>query len=359
MNCSIFYLAVLLYKYYRMYQLLLRPLFFLFDPEKIHYFTFSLIKFTSKIPGLQSIFRSLYVVNDERLERTLFGLTFKNPVGLAAGFDKNAVLYNELANFGFGFIEIGTVTPKAQAGNPKKRLFRLKEDQGIINRMGFNNEGLEAVIHQLKKNRGKLIIGGNIGKNTSTKPEDYTQDYLECFNALHPYVDYFVLNVSCPNVSSHAKLNDKDYLKELIGAIQNANKTFIKQKPVLLKIAPDLNNNQLDEIVDLVEITKLDGIIASNTSMDRSGLKTSKEVLDAIGNGGLSGQPIKGKSTEVIKYLSEKSNKAFPIIGVGGIHSAEDALEKINAGADLVQIYTGFIYEGPSLIKKINKALLN
>lgn len=341
-----------------MYKLLLRPLFFLFDPEKIHHFTFSLIKFTSKIPGFSALFKSLYVINDTRLERKLFGLTFKNPVGLAAGFDKNAVLYNELANFGFGFIEIGTVTPKAQAGNPKKRLFRLKDDQGIINRMGFNNEGLDAAIQQLKKNKGQLIIGGNIGKNTQTTPEDYTKDYEECFNALHPYVDYFVLNVSCPNVGSHAKLNDKDYLLELIGAIQKANSTFAKQKPILLKIAPDLNDIQLDEIIELIAETNLDGVIASNTSVDRKGLKASEQRLTEIGNGGLSGQPIKAKSTKVIKYLSEKSNKAFPIIGVGGIHSAEDALEKIEAGADLVQVYTGFIYEGPKLIKTINKALL-
>jgi dihydroorotate dehydrogenase len=342
-----------------MYKSLLRPIFFSFDPEKIHHFTFSLIKWTSKIPGISQLFKSLYVVEDKKLERHLFGLTFKNPVGLAAGFDKNAVLYNELSNFGFGFIEVGTVTPKGQTGNPKKRLFRLKEDQGIINRMGFNNEGLDAAITQLKKNKGKLIIGGNIGKNTDTKPEDYTKDYLECFSALHPYVDYFVLNVSCPNVGSHAKLNDKDYLEELIGAVQKANNTFEQQKPILLKIAPDLNNGQLDEIIDLVENTKLDGVIASNTSMDRSHLKASETLLENIGNGGLSGQPIKDKSTQVIKYLSDKSNKAFPIIGVGGIHSAEDALDKIAAGADLVQIYTGFIYEGPSLIKRINKVILS
>ncbi|OBX21244.1 MULTISPECIES: quinone-dependent dihydroorotate dehydrogenase [Bizionia] len=341
-----------------MYKVLLRPLFFLFDPEKIHHFTFSLIKTTSKIPGMCAIFRRLYVIEDAKLERQVFGLTFKNPVGLAAGFDKNAVLYNELANFGFGFIEIGTVTPKGQEGNPKKRLFRLKADQGIINRMGFNNEGLEAAIAQLKTNKGKVIIGGNIGKNTQTKPEDYTKDYLTCFNALHPYVDYFVLNVSCPNVGSHAKLNDKDYLLELISTVQKANTSFNKQKPILLKIAPDLNTTQLDEIIELIAETNLDGVIASNTSVNRSGLKASPELLTEIGNGGLSGQPIKDKSTEVIKYLAEKSYKAFPIIGVGGIHSAEDALEKINAGADLVQVYTGFIYEGPKLIKAINKALL-
>jgi len=341
-----------------MYKSILRPLFFSFDPEKIHHFTFSLIKFTSKIPGVKGVFKSLYVVEDKKLERQLLGLTFKNPVGMAAGFDKNAVLYNELEHFGFGFVEIGTVTPKAQPGNPKKRLFRLKDDQGIINRMGFNNEGVEAAILRLKQRKGKLIIGGNIGKNTQTSPEGYTQDYLECFNALHPYVDYFVLNVSCPNVGSHAKLNDKDYLEELVGAVQKANNTFKTQKPILLKIAPDLNNVQLDEIVELVKNTNLDGVIASNTSTNRNGLKTPKKVLEAIGNGGLSGQPIKDKSTEVIKYLAEKSNKAFPIIGVGGIHSAEDALEKIDAGADLVQVYTGFIYEGPSLVKQINKALL-
>jgi dihydroorotate dehydrogenase len=341
-----------------MYKLLLRPIFFLFDPEKVHYFTFSLIRFLCKIPLIPSLFRSLYQVNDKRLERTLFGITFKNPVGLAAGFDKNAVLYNELANFGFGFIEIGTVTPKGQIGNPKKRLFRLKDDQGIINRMGFNNDGIEAAIRQLKKNKGNVIIGGNLGKNTATEPENYTQDYCEVFSALHPYVDYFVLNVSCPNVGSHAKLNDKEYLVELISAVQKLNDQEDKQKPILLKIAPDLNNIQLDEIIELVRETKIDGVIASNTSTTRDNLKISKERLEAIGNGGVSGQPIKSQSTKVIQYLADTSNKAFPIIGVGGIHSAKDALEKLNAGADLVQVYTGFIYEGPRLIKKINKALL-
>ncbi len=341
-----------------MYKLIIRPILFWFDPEQVHHFTFSVIKFLNRLPFVSLLIKRMYVVEDSKLKRQVFGLTFKNPVGLAAGFDKNGVLYNELSNFGFGFIEIGTVTPKGQAGNPKKRLFRLKEDQGIINRMGFNNEGVEAAIVQLKKNKGSVIIGGNIGKNTATNPEDYTQDYLDCFNALHPYVDYFVLNVSCPNVDSHAKLNDKDYLEELIRAVQNANKTFNTQKPILLKIAPDLNLNQLDEIIELVIETKLDGVIASNTSIDRNRLKVSKECLNAIGNGGLSGRPIKDKSTQVIKYLSEKSKKAFPIIGVGGIHSADDALEKLKAGADLIQIYTGFIYEGPKLIKSINKALI-
>jgi dihydroorotate dehydrogenase len=341
-----------------MYKLIIRPILFLFDPEKVHYFIFSLIRFLCKIPFIPKVFRKLYQVNDKKLTRNLFGLHFTNPVGLAAGFDKNGVLYNELANFGFGFIEIGTVTPIGQVGNPKKRLFRLKDDQGIINRMGFNNDGVEAAIKNLKKNKHKVIIGGNIGKNTETKSEDYTQDYLEVFRELHPFVDYFVLNVSCPNVGSHAKLNDKKYLLELITECQNQNNLFQIKKPILLKIAPDLNTTQLDEIIALVAETKIDGVIASNTSTTRDNLKVSQERLKEIGNGGVSGQPIKNQSTKVIKYLADTSNKSFPIIGVGGIHSAEDALEKLNAGADLVQIYTGFIYEGPSLIKKINKALL-
>ncbi len=341
-----------------MYKLLIRPILFQFDPEKVHYFTFSAIRFIHKIPGVSALIRVFFKVNDVRLEREVFGLKFSNPVGLAAGFDKNAVLYNELANFGFGFIEIGTVTPKGQVGNPKKRLFRLKDDQGIINRMGFNNDGVSAAIENLKRNKGKIIIGGNIGKNTGISPEQYTQDYCEVFEALYPYVDYFVLNVSCPNVGSHAKLQDKDYLIELITSVQQLNKKEKIQKPILLKIAPDLNNQQLDEIVDLVAETNIDGVIASNTSVDRKGLKASEEQLEKIGNGGLSGKPIREKSTATIKYLADKSNKSFPIIGVGGIHSAADALEKIAAGADLVQIYTGFIYEGPSLIKEINKALL-
>jgi len=346
-----------------MYKLIIRPILFLFDPEKVHHFTFSMLKIVFKIPFVSGIVKSMYSVEDSRLERKLFGLTFKNPVGLAAGFDKNAVLYKELSKFGFGFIEIGTVTPKAQAGNPKKRLFRLIDDSGIINRMGFNNKGVTAAVEKLKQNNGEVLIGGNIGKNTASMPNDYTQDYLTCFKALHPYVDYFVLNVSCPNVGSMAKLQDKDYLFELITAVQKENEKLAitdrsRSKPILLKIAPDLNDIQLDEIIDLVAETKIDGVIASNTSTNREGLKATDKYLDEIGMGGLSGKPVADRSTKVIQYLSEKSNKAFPIIGVGGIHSAKDALDKIDAGADLVQIFTGFIYEGPGLIKKINKALL-
>ncbi|WP_029298127.1 quinone-dependent dihydroorotate dehydrogenase [Chryseobacterium hispalense] len=337
-----------------MYKSLIRPILFKFDPEEVHHFTFSVLK---NFGFLTRLFLPK-PIEDKRLEREVFGLKFKNPVGLAAGFDKNAVLFNELGDLGFGFVEIGTVTPKAQAGNPKKRLFRLIEDGGIINRMGFNNDGLEAAIEKLKGNKGKIVIGGNIGKNTNTSPENYTQDYLECFEGLHPYVDYFVLNVSCPNVGSHAKLEDVEYLRELITEVKKINQSKPAQKPILLKIAPDLNNNQLDEIIELIAETKIDGIVVSNTSVNREGLKTSTEVLQQIGNGGLSGKPIRERSTKIIKYLSDKSNRAFPIIGVGGIHSAKDALEKLDAGASLVQLYTGFIYEGPQLINDINTALL-
>lgn len=337
-----------------MYKSIIRPILFKFDPEEVHHFTFSMLK---NFGFLTQLVLPKPIV-DKRLEREVFGLKFKNPVGLAAGFDKNAVLFNELADLGFGFVEIGTVTPKAQAGNPKKRLFRLIEDGGIINRMGFNNEGLEATIAKLKSNKGKIIIGGNIGKNTDTTPENYTQDYLECFEGLHPYVDYFVLNVSCPNVGSHAKLEDVEYLRELITAVKKINVSKANPKPILLKIAPDLNNQQLDEIIELIAETKIDGVIASNTSVNRDGLKTSPEVLKEIGNGGLSGKPVRERSTKIIKYLSDKSNRAFPIIGVGGIHSSKDALEKLDAGASLVQLYTGFIYEGPQLINDINQELL-
>ncbi len=341
-----------------MYKHFIRAILFRFDAEKVHHFTFSVIKLIHKIPGIPYLIRKIFIVKDKRLERNLFGLQFKNPVGLAAGFDKNATLYNELANYGFGFVEIGTVTPKAQSGNPKKRLFRLIKDEAIINRMGFNNEGITQAIAQLKKNKGKVIVGGNIGKNTATLPENYTADYVECFKELHPYVDYFAINVSCPNVSSHAKLENADYLEELLLELQKINASFEKQKPVLLKIAPDLNNGQLDAIIKLVATTKIDGVIATNTYTNRANLQASQEELTQIGNGGLSGKPIAKRSTQVIQYLAEKSNKAFPIIGVGGIHSPDDALEKLNAGADLIQLYTGFIYEGPHLVTKINKAIL-
>lgn len=339
-----------------MYKLL-KPLLFSMDPEKAHHLVFKLVKISLNIPGVKQLWRKAYVFEDKQLEKEIFGLKFKNPVGLAAGFDKDGKLLNELEYLGFGFLELGTVTPKPQIGNPKKRLFRLVEDEALINRMGFNNKGLEALIEKLKQRKTQIIIGGNIGKNTDTSPENYTADYTTCFEALHPYVDYFTVNVSCPNVGSHAKLQDKDYLVELLEALISINKSKDKQKPILLKIAPDLNQIQLDEIIELIAETKIAGVISTNTSTSREGLKAKS--LQEIGNGGLSGKPLKEQSTEVIRYLSEKSNKAFPIIGVGGIHSEEDALEKIEAGADLVQVYTGFVYEGPTLVKRINKAILS
>ncbi|GGH45753.1 dihydroorotate dehydrogenase (quinone) [Mangrovimonas yunxiaonensis] len=326
----------------------------MFDPEKIHHFTFSLIRFLNKLPFVPALFKKLYWVEDQRLEKQLFGLTFKNPVGLAAGFDKDAKLYSELGNLGFGFIEIGTLTPKGQPGNPKKRLFRLKADNAIINRMGFNNGGVDEAVARLKQNKN-VLIGGNIGKNKVTPNEAATNDYVYCFNALFDYVDYFVVNVSSPNTPNLRALQDKEPLTELLQTLKDLNAKKPEQKPILLKIAPDLTNDQLMDIIDIVHTTKIDGVIATNTTISRDGLQ-SENKTEA---GGLSGKPLTNRSTEVIRFLAEQSNKAFPIIGVGGIHSAADALEKLDAGADLVQLYTGFIYEGPKLIKSINKAILN
>lgn len=336
-----------------MYKLFIRPILFLFDPEKVHYFTFSLIRFLNKIPFCSSIFTSIYQVKNKKLETEVFGIKFSNPVGLAAGFDKNAVLFNELSNFGFGFIEIGTVTPKSQNGNPKKRLFRLKEDAAIINRMGFNNAGVDEVVLKLKENKN-VIIGGNIGKNKITPNENAVDDYIICFEKLFDYVDYFVVNVSSPNTPNLRELQEKEPLTKLLQVLQNLNNEKSNPKPILLKIAPDLTNEQLLDIIDIVKETKIAGVIATNTTISRDGLQSENKVE----TGGLSGKPLTNRSTEVIRFLSEKSNKAFPIIGVGGIHSAKDAMEKLNAGASLIQLYTGFIYEGPKLIKEINEAIL-
>lgn len=338
---------------HNMYKSVIRPILFKYDPEEIHYFTFSLLRFLNKIPGIPSLFRSLYEVKDARLETEVFGLKFKNPVGLAAGFDKDAKLYKELSNLGFGFIEIGTLTPKGQEGNPKKRLFRLKEDSAIINRMGFNNGGVLEAVERLKKNTG-VLIGGNIGKNKLTSNENATSDYEICFEALFDHVDYFVVNVSSPNTPNLRALQDKEPLTQLLQTLQQKNSAKAKPKPILLKIAPDLTNDQLLDIIDIVNDTKIAGVIATNTTISRDGLQSENKSE----MGGLSGKPLTKRSTEVIRFLSEKSNKSFPIIGVGGIHSAEDAIEKLNAGASLVQLYTGFIYEGPALIKKINRKIL-
>ncbi|MCK0190783.1 quinone-dependent dihydroorotate dehydrogenase [Arenibacter sp. F20364] len=343
-----------------MYKQLIRPIFFQFDPEKVHHFTFRAIRLLSGI-GFAGIFRTIYSVNDPRLERELFGLKFKNPVGLAAGFDKDAKLYNELSDFGFGFIEIGTLTPKPQDGNPKKRLFRLRKDQAIVNRMGFNNKGVFDAVENLKKQH-RVLIGGNIGKNKVTPNELAAKDYLICFDALFDHVDYFVVNVSSPNTPGLRELQDRKPLTALLVELKKENTKLAKaknkkEKPVLLKIAPDLTNEQLLDIIGIVKDTDIDGVIATNTTIARDNLKS--DVLLQEETGGLSGRPLTKRSTEVIRFLSQKSNKAFPIIGVGGIHSAEDALEKLEAGADLVQLYTGFIYEGPALIKRINKAIIN
>ena len=340
-----------------MYKLLLRPILFCFDPERVHNVTFKLIKFLHFIPGIGLLIKSIYVNKNKGLEKNILGINFPNPIGLAAGFDKNAKLYKELSNFGFGFIEIGTVTPNAQPGNAKKRVFRITQDSGIINRMGINNEGAISTIKRLKKNKS-VIIGGNIGKNTTTPNENALKDYIYNFNELHPYVNYFVVNVSCPNVKEFTQLQDKKFLLELATKLEKINASKKKRKPILLKISPELNNDQLDEIIEIISISAFDGVVATNTTTLRNNLKTTSSKINAIGNGGLSGKPLKQSSTYVIRYLSEKSNQSFPIIGVGGIHSAEDAIEKLNAGADLIQLYTGFIYEGPVLLQKINKLII-
>ena len=342
-----------------MYKLI-RSIFFLFDAENVHYKAMSLLGITLKIPLASYLFKKSFVIENPKLEKELFGLTFKNPVGLAAGFDKNATFFNNLFYCGFGFIEVGTLTPVGQPGNDKPRLFRLKKDNAIINRMGFNNDGVEIAVAQLKKRKHKgLIIGGNIGKNKLTPNESAVEDYLKAFNSLFDYVDYFVVNVSSPNTPNLRDLQEKEPLTNLLLKLQERNNSLPKRKPILLKIAPDLSDSQLDDIIDIVAITKIDGVIATNTTIDRSNLITPTEELEQVGAGGLSGIPLKNRSTEVIRYLSVKSNKAFPIIGVGGIHNEADALEKLEAGADLLQLYTGFIYEGPGLVKRINKAVLS
>lgn len=351
-----------------MYKLF-RPLFFLFDPEKIHHFvTKSLIQF-NKFLGGSAFSRAVFSIENSTLEREIFGLKFKNPVGLAAGFDKNAEMMDEMANLGFGFVEVGTVTPLPQLGNPKPRMFRLKEDKALINRMGFNNLGVDVVAERIRRYRQltahtsylkprstQLIIGGNIGKNKNTPNEDAVNDYIKCFDRLFDVVDYFVVNVSSPNTPGLRELQEKGPLKKLLQTLQQRNRKNDVSRPILLKIAPDLSDDQLDDIIEIMIESGIAGVIATNTTISREGLKTSNALKNQTG--GLSGKPLTKRSTEVIRYLYQKLGKAFPIIGVGGIHSAADALEKLEAGASLIQLYTGFIYEGPSLVKQINKALL-
>jgi len=339
------------------YKLLVRPLLFSFDPEWVHYITLNTLKLLNKIPFSSWLFRKIYSYQNSSLEKELFGIKFKNPVGLAAGFDKNGKYIKEMSNLGFGFIEIGTITPKPQPGNPKKRLFRVQNDLAIINRLGINNDGNILCAERLKKNNSDVVIGGNIGKNTTTSNENADTDYIQNFEILHQYVDYFVLNVSCPNVSNFTKLQDVEFLRKLIPQLKKINSSKPKKKPILIKISPDLNQDQLDETIDLILSENLDGIIATNTTTSRNNLKTNKSKIEKIGNGGLSGEPLKNKSTKVIRYISKKTNGNLPIIGVGGIMNPKDALDKIKAGADLIQLYTGFIYEGPSIVKKINQYL--
>lgn len=340
-----------------MYKLIFRPILFLFSAETAHRLTFNLLKISFKFPFAKAIFKSIFQYENPKLERNLLGLKFKNPIGLAAGFDKNAELIDEFATFGFGFIEIGTVTPKGQEGNPKPRLFRLLEDEAIINRMGFNNEGVEKIVERLKKRKSDVIVGGNIGKNKVTPNENAVQDYEITFDALHDFVDYFVVNVSSPNTPNLRELQDKEPLKNLLRTLKEKNLKKDKPKPILLKIAPDLNENQLEDIIEIVQEIGIEGIVATNTTISRENLQTEKAQINSIGAGGLSGKPLGRQSTEVIRFLRQRLAKGFVIIGVGGIFTAKDAQEKLDAGADLVQVYTGFVYEGVSMIGNIKRQL--
>jgi dihydroorotate dehydrogenase len=341
-----------------MYKRLIRPLLFAFDPEGVHHFTFSVLSIALSIPLIPSVLRKMYSKTSPNLERKLWGLTFPNPVGLAAGFDKDARIGTNWKYLGFGFVEIGTITPRPQEGNPKKRLFRLPKDSAIINRMGFNNLGLDVAVERLKKmDKTGIILGGNIGKNKDTPNEKAVEDYLICFEKLFPYVDYFVVNVSSPNTPNLRALQEKEPLTQLLVTLNEKNQTMQNPKPILLKIAPDLTESQLDDIIEVINTSQIQGIIATNTTIDRSNLQTETAEIEAIGAGGLSGKPLTEKSLNVIRYLHEKSQGKFPIIAVGGIMSAKDAQDKLAAGASLVQIYTGFVYNGPSFVKEILKSL--
>jgi len=337
-----------------MYKKIISPFLFLFDPEKIHTFTFFLIKVFFKIPILGFIIESFYKVESPKLTRKLFGLTFENPVGIAAGFDKNATHISEFEKFGFGFIEIGTVTPKPQDGNPKKRLFRLKEDTAIINRMGFNNDGVTKIKNRLKKNYN-VLIGGNIGKNKVTPNSQAKNDYIICFKELYNYVDYFVVNVSSPNTPGLRELQSKEFLNDLFIDLNKLRSNETIKKPILIKISPDLSKEKILEILEVIDTNNIDGIIATNTTIDYPNLKSKNKNE----TGGLSGAPLYDKSNEVISFISKKTNGKLPIIGVGGISTPEQAVKKIEAGAHLIQLYTGIIYEGPGIVRKINKKLLN
>jgi dihydroorotate dehydrogenase len=346
-----------------MFYKLIRNILFLFPPEWVHYFSMNSLKFLCGI-GLRKVITSLYKPK-ENIPYSIFNIQYSNRIGLGAGFDKNAKYLRELEALGFGFIEIGTVTPLPQAGNDKPRLFRLPKDKALINRMGFNNDGVKVITKRLKewkekKSNSKLIIGGNIGKNKVTSNEDAWKDYEICFEELHPYVDYFVVNVSSPNTPGLRELQEKESLRKILTHLQKLNVTLSLSKgdkPLLLKIAPDLTLEQIDDVIDLAVEIKLDGLVATNTTISRSGLTTPDSRLTSIGAGGLSGLPLKKRSTEVVKYICERAKGKIPVIASGGIFTGEDAKEKIDAGAALVQVWTGFIYEGPGIVKKIYKTL--
>ena len=340
-----------------MYKLFIRPVLFLFPAETAHHIALALLHWLLKLPFAKTVVKSVFSITDPKIKRNLFGLEFPNAVGLAAGFDKNAKYIDDLALLGFGFIEIGTVTPLPQPGNDKPRLFRLPKDRAIINRMGFNNDGMEVVKDRLKQRKSPIIIGGNIGKNKITPNENAVDDYIKCFDCLFDWVDYFVVNVSSPNTPGLRALQDKAPLLKILNTLQDRNNRKPSRKPILLKIAPDLTDAQLDDIIDIVSESKIDGLIATNTTISRDGLSSDQEKIKTIGNGGLSGSPLTKRSSEVISYLNQKANGKIPIIGVGGIMNEADAKEKISAGASLVQIYSGFIYGGAGLVRRIAKAL--
>ncbi|MDR1156173.1 MAG: quinone-dependent dihydroorotate dehydrogenase [Bacteroidales bacterium] len=335
-----------------------RPLFFAFPPEAIHGLVAGWLRFVYCIPPLRALVRGMFGVKHPALEREFCGLKFSNPVGLAAGFDKNAKLYRALSTLGFSFIEIGTVTPKGQPGNPKPRLFRIVQDGALINRMGFNNKGVEAAVERLKRKRPDIVIGGNIGKNTATPNDDAPTDYLECFRKLYPYVDYFTVNVSCPNVANLSELQNISSLTGILTAVLTERDRQEFRKPVLVKISPDISFVHLDEILEIVRKMGVDGIVAINTTTKRSELTIDREQVERLGKGGLSGKPLTWKALETVNYIRQRTKGRLPVMGAGGIMTAEDAINMINAGATLVQVYSGFIYEGPSLVKKINRAIL-
>jgi len=334
----------------------LKPFFFSIDPEKVHHFVVGAMKLFSPIFNLRKSFYQFKIngKNHPLLEREVFGIKFPNPVGLAAGFDKNAEVFKQMSALGFGFIEIGTVTPVPQEGNPKKRIFRLVDDKALINRLGFNNSGVNKIIKKLK-NKGNVIIGGNIGKNKITPNDRAKNDYLICFKALYDYVDYFAVNVSSPNTPNLRNLQNVNDLRNILLPLVEQNKQ-LKSKPILIKISPDLSDDDIKKIVDMALELKIDGIITSNTTISRDNLKSKKKLTNEAG--GLSGEPLKMRSTEIIRLIHEYSNKKLPIIGVGGIMSTQDALEKLKAGASLIQLYTGFIYNGPSFARNINKEII-